>query len=176
MPFFTLKVGNKEYVNMHIDSETIQELQAQGIDIDIVKEKQKEELSQATDRYVQQKLFSIDEDLVDLVSEKSWLEGVFDAHGIPPEQVRKETVQVILGKKTIDEAISKLSIPEDLIPDFERAVEIARIIAWKEAIWKAEAKLEEQVDSMTLEELLSLDVKRLCQDAYAQIPLEVEGD
>ncbi|WP_457755171.1 hypothetical protein [Thermovibrio ammonificans] len=52
MPFFTLKVGNKEYVNMHIDSETVQEFQAQGIDIEnIVKEKRKEELSQATDRF-----------------------------------------------------------------------------------------------------------------------------
>jgi hypothetical protein len=98
---------------------------------------------------------------------------VFDAHGISPEQVRKETVLVILGKKTIDEAISELSIPDDLIPDFKRAVEIARIIAWKEAVWKAEAKLEEQVDSMTLEELLQLDVKRLCEDTYSKIPLEV---
>jgi hypothetical protein len=98
---------------------------------------------------------------------------VFDAHGISPEQVRKETVLVILGKKTIDEAISELSIPDDLVSDFQRAVEIARIIAWKEAIWKAEAKLEEKVDSMTLEELLQLDVKRLCEDAYSGIPLEV---
>ena len=66
-----------------------------------------------------------------------------------------------------------LSIPDDLIPDFKRAVEIARIIAWTEAVWKAEAKLEEQVDSMSLEELLQLDVKRLCEDTYSKIPLEV---
>jgi ribosomal protein L12E/L44/L45/RPP1/RPP2 len=167
--------NGKKYVNFDISNEeTRQQLTEQGINIrQVAKEERKQELSQATDSYIQRKLSEIDEDLTDLVSEKSWLEGVFDAHGISPEQVRKETVLVILGKKPIDEAISELSIPDDLIPDFKRAVEIARIIAWKEAVWKAEAKLEEKVDSMTLEELLQLDVKRLCEDTYSKIPLEV---
>ncbi len=133
----------------------------------------KQEVSSFTDSYIKRKLREIDEDLADLISEKSWLEGVFAARGISPEDVRNATVAVIVGQKTIEQAISDLSIPEDLIPDFERAVEIARIIAWKEAIWKAEAKLEEQVDSMLLEELLKLDVKKLCEDTYSKIPLEV---
>ncbi len=133
----------------------------------------KETISEYTDSYIQQKLREIDEDLADLISEKSYLEGVFASQGIPPEQVRNETVLVVLGKKTADQVISELSIPNDLVSDFKRAVEIAKIITWKEAIWKAEEKLENQIDSMTLEQLLSLDVKKLCQEAYSQIPLEV---
>jgi len=133
----------------------------------------KEVVSEHTDSFIQRKLSEIDEDLPDLISEKSYLEGVFASQGISPEQVRNETVLVILGKKTIDQAITDLSIPEDLRSDFERAVEIARIIAWKEAIWRAEEKLESQIDAMTLEQLLQLDVKALCEEAYKQIPLEV---
>jgi len=131
------------------------------------------EVSKATDSYIQQKLREIDEDLADLISEKSYLEGVFASQGIPPEQVRNETVLVVLGKKTADQVISELSIPNDLVSDFKRAVEIAKIITWKEAIWKAEEKLESQIDSMSLEQLLSLDVKKLCEDAYKEIPLKV---
>ncbi len=133
----------------------------------------KDTISWFTDRYIQSQLNSINEDLPDLVSEKSYLEGVFAASGISPEAVRNETVLVILSKKTINQAVTDLSIPEDLKSDFERAVEIARIIAWKEAIWKAEEKLESQIDSMTFEQLLQLDVKALCETAYAEIPLEV---
>ena len=132
-----------------------------------------ETLSYLTDRYIHQKLSSIDEDLADLVSEKSWLEGVFAARGISPENVRNATVAVVIGQKTTEEAVSELSIPDDLVSDFKRAVEIAKIIAWKESIWKAEEKLENQIDSMTPEELLSLDVRKLCEDTYSKIPLEV---
>ncbi len=126
-----------------------------------------------TDRYIKSQLNNIDEDLPDLISEKSYLEGVFASQGISPEQVRNETVLVVLGKKTVDQAITDLSIPNDLVSDFKRAVEIARIIAWKEAIWKAEEKLESQIDSMSLEQLLQLNVKKMCETAYAEIPLEV---
>ena len=142
-------------------------------DLEALRHAFKDTISWFTDRYIQSQLNNIGEDLADLVSEKSWLEGVFASQGISPEQVRNETVLVILGEKTIDQAITDLSIPEDLKSDFERAVEIARIIAWKEAIWKAEEKLESQIDSMTLEELLSLDVKKICEDTYSKIPLEV---
>ena len=138
-----------------------------------LKFKKRKELSRQTDFYIAIKLQEIDEDLADLISEKSYLEGVFASQGISPEDVRNETVLVILSKKTIDQAIADLSIPDDLVSDFKRAVEIARIITWKEAIWKAEEKLESQIDSMTLEELLSLDVKKLCEDTYKEIPLEV---
>jgi hypothetical protein len=171
----TFRYNGIIYENFDISNEeTRQQLAKQGIDIRwVAKEGRRKELSKTTNSYIQRKLQEIDEDLADLVSEKSWLEGVFAARGISPEEVRNATVAVVVGQKTIDEAISDLSIPEDLIPDFQRAVEIARIIAWKEAVWKAEAKLEEKVDSMTLEELLQLDVKRLCEDTYSKIPLEV---
>ncbi|WP_457679449.1 hypothetical protein [Thermovibrio sp.] len=167
--------NNKKYVNFDFSDKNVrQQLEEQGIDIEnIAKSEQKRNISDGTDRYIQQKLQEIDEDLADLVSEKSWLEGVFAAKGISPEEVRNATIAVILGQKTIDEAISELSIPDGLISDFKRAVEIAKIIAWKEAIWKAETELEEQVDSMTLEDLLQLDVKKLCEEAYNGIPLEV---
>jgi glutamyl/glutaminyl-tRNA synthetase len=167
--------NGKRYVNFDLsDEKVVEQLKSLGVDVEtLAKKEQKKNLSQATDSYIQQKLSSIDEDLADLVSEKSWLEGVFAAHSISPEEVRNATVAVILGQKTVDEAVSDLSIPSDLVPDFQRAVEIAKIIAWKESIWKKEAELEAQIDSMTLEELLQLDVKKLCEDAYSGIPLEV---
>ena len=165
---FDMPVSKEFLLSIGYSEEEVNSLFGQQI----AKEK-KRELSQQTDSYIQQKLSEIDEDLADLVSEKSWLEGVFAAHSISPEEVRNATVAVILGQKTVDEAVSDLSIPSDLVPDFQRAVEIARIIAWKESIWKKEAELEAQIDSMTLEELLQLDVKRLCEDTYSKIPLEV---
>ena len=55
-----------------------------------------------------------------------------------------------------------------------RLAEIQSIIAWKEQIWEEEANLEAQIDAMTLDELLSLDVKAMCENAYSQIPLPSE--
>ncbi len=176
--FITFEKDGKLYKNFDISNErTRQQLIEQGINVeDIAKNALKRDISQATDSFIQQKLQEIDEDLPDLISEKSYLEGVFASQGISPEQVRNETVLVILGKKTVEQAITALSIPDDLKKDFERAVEIARIIAWKESIWRAEEKLESQIDNMTLEQLLQLDVKALCEEAYKQIPLEVSGE
>ena len=56
-----------------------------------------------------------------------------------------------------------------------RLAEIQSIIAWKEQTWEEEANLEAQIDAMTLDELLSLDVKAMCENAYSQIPLPNEG-
>jgi len=52
-----------------------------------------------------------------------------------------------------------------------RLTEIQNIIAWKEQIWAEEANLEAQVDTMTLDQLLSLDVKAMCESAYKNIAL-----
>ncbi|WP_457641463.1 hypothetical protein, partial [Persephonella sp.] len=52
-----------------------------------------------------------------------------------------------------------------------RLTEIQNIIAWKEQIWAEEANLEAQVDTLTLDELLSLDVKFMCENAYKNIVL-----
>ena len=168
--------GKKGTVNIEVRD--FEELKAIAKNLEVEEESQiqtsaKAFLDKFTDFYIQRKLSEIDEDLADLISEKSYLEGVFASQGIPPEQVRNETVLIVLGKKTVDQAITNLSIPEGLKSDFERAVEIASIIVWKESIWKAEEKLENQIDSMTLEELLQLDVRTLCEKAYKQIPLEV---
>ena len=167
--------NGKKYKNFDLSKEKVrQRLAKDGVDVEsVARNVLKRNLSQVTDSYIQRKLQEIDEDLADLVSEKSWLEGVFAARGISPENVRNATVAVVIGQKTTEEAVSELSIPDDLVSDFKRAVEIAKIIAWKEAIWKAEAELESQIDGMTLEQLLQLDVKKLCENAYKEIPLEV---
>ena len=52
-----------------------------------------------------------------------------------------------------------------------RLTEIQNIIAWKEQIWAEEANLEAQVDTMTFDELLTLDVKSMCETAYKNIVL-----
>ena len=172
----TISVKNEKIVGLDLsDEKRVQYLSNKYGDafLNAIRKAVRAEISRRTDVYIRQKLKEIDEDFSDLISEKSWLEGVFITRGISPEEVRNATVAVVVGKKAIEQAISDLSIPEDLIPDFQRAVEIARIIAWKEAIWKAEAKLEEQVDSMTLEELIQLNVEALCEDTYSEILLEV---
>ncbi|SMO75383.1 hypothetical protein SAMN06269117_1261, partial [Balnearium lithotrophicum] len=86
----------------------------------------------------------------------------------------------IAGQYTEDDAIKELKdrglsdeTVQKILPLLQRGVEIAKILNWKEEIWAKEAELENQVDSMTLEELLQLDVKKLCEDTYSQIPLEV---
>ncbi len=182
-----IKIGNSVYENVPTVVSVPKKFDEKGMpvtfeekpnplipnDAEELKHALKDTISWFTDRYIQSQLNNIDEDLPDLISEKSYLEGVFASQGISPEQVRNETVLVVLGKKTVEQAITDLSIPNDLVSDFKRAVEIARIIAWKEAIWKAEERLESQIDSMSLEQLLQLDVKKMCETAYAEIPLEV---
>ncbi|SMO76188.1 hypothetical protein SAMN06269117_12719, partial [Balnearium lithotrophicum] len=86
----------------------------------------------------------------------------------------------IAGQYTEDDAIKELKdrglsdeTVQRILPLLQRGVEIAKILNWKEEIWAKEGELEKQIDSMTLEELLQLDVKKLCESAYSQIPLEV---
>ena len=126
-----------------------------------------------TTRYINQKLQEIDEDLQDIATEQSWLEGVFYSIGIDPSQIKAEVTKVVLGQQTIDDVITTLDIPSDYVEDFNRAVEIAKIIAWKEQIWKTEEQLEAQIDTMTMDELLNLDVRKVCEDTYKEIPLTI---
>ncbi len=124
-----------------------------------------------TDRYIKEKFEQQQENLADIVSEQGVIEGRFYLAGFSPEQVRNEIFLIITGQKTRDEVITGLSIPAELEPQLDRAIEIAKLIYWKEKIWEAEANLEAQVDTMTFDELLSLDVKAMCENAYEVIQL-----
>jgi len=124
-----------------------------------------------TDRYINQMFEQQQENLADIVSEQGVIEGRFYIAGFSPVQVKNRIFLIITNQKTRDEVISELSIPAELEPQLDRAIEIAKLIYWKEKIWEAEAQLEAQIDTMTLEELLSLDVKSMCESAYEVIKL-----
>ena len=44
-----------------------------------------------------------------------------------------------------------------------------------DAIWEKEEEFETQIDSMSLEELLNLDVQKICKEAYDQVKAELEN-
>jgi len=151
-----------------------------------IKDLAKQEISSFTDSYIKQKLKEIDEDLADLTSEAQVIEGRIlylaakENVSITTDEVKQKIALFIAGSYTEQDAVNDLKEKglsdetiQKILPLLQRGVEIARILSWKEEIWAKEAELESQIDGMTLEELLQLDVKKLCKDAYSQIPLEV---
>ncbi len=152
------------------NKEIRQQLEDEGIDLlPIVKQETKKNIDKYTESYINQMFEQQQENLADIVSEQGVIEGRFYIAGFSPEQVRNEIFLIITGQKTRDEVITELSIPAELEPQLDRAIEIAKLIYWKEQIWEEEANLEAQIDTMTLEELLSLDVKTMCENAYEVI-------
>jgi len=146
----------------------------------------KQEISSFTDSYIKQNLQEIDEDLADLTSEAQVIEGRIlylaakEGISITTDEVKQKIALFIAGQYTQDDAIKELKEKglsdetiQKILSLLARGVEIAKILNWKEEIWDKEGELESQIDSMTLEELLQLDVKKLCEEAYNQIPLEV---
>ena len=146
----------------------------------------KDTISELTDRYINQKLSSMDEDLADLTSEAQVIEGRIlylaakENVSITTDEVKQKIALFIAGSYTEQDAVNDLKEKglsdetiQKILPLLQRGVEIAKILNWKEEIWQKEADLESQIDGMTLEELLQLDVRKLCQEAYSQIPLEV---
>ncbi|GAB6075692.1 hypothetical protein [Desulfurobacterium crinifex] len=146
----------------------------------------KDTLSWFTDFYIQQKLSEIDEDLADITSEAQVIEGRIlyiaaqEGIAITTDEVKQKIALFVAGAYTQEQAIEDLKAKglsdesvQKILPLLARAVEIARIFNWKEEIWDKEGELESQIDSMNLEELLQLDVKKLCEDTYSEIPLEV---
>jgi len=146
----------------------------------------KEVVSEHTDSYIQRKLSSIDEDLADITSEAQVIEGRIlylaakENISITTDEVKQKITLFIAGSYTQDNAINDLKEKglsdetiQKILSLLQRGVEIARILNWKEEIWSKEADLESQIDGMTLEQLLQLDVRKLCEDAYREIPLEV---
>jgi len=158
----------------------------EGIDKIPFTEYLKLELSKVTDSYINKKLSSIDEDLADLTSEAQVIEGRIlylaakEGISITTDEVKQKIALFIAGSYTEQDAVNDLKEKglsdetiQKILPLLARGVEIAKILNWKEEIWDKEGELESQIDSMTLEELLQLDVKKLCEDAYSGIPLEV---
>ena len=155
-------------------------------DSEELKQAFKDTISWFTDRYIQSQLNNIDEDLADLTSEAQVIEGRIlylaakENVSITTDEVKQKIALFIAGSYTQQDAINDLQQKglsdetiQKILPLLQRGVEIARILNWKEEIWAKEAELEDQIDGMTLEELLQLDVKKLCEDAYKEIPLEV---
>ena len=151
-----------------------------------LKEYKKREISKQTDSYIQCKLTSINEDLADLTSEAQLIEGRIlylaakENIQVTTDEVKQKIALFIAGSYTEQDAINDLKgkglsdeTIQKILPLLARGVEIAKILNWKEEIWAKEAELESQIDSMNLEELLKLDVKKLCEDAYKEIPLDV---
>ena len=146
----------------------------------------RETLSKQTDSYIQGKLQEIDEDLADLTSEAQVIEGRIlylaakENVSITTDEVKQKIALFIAGSYTEQDAVNELKEKglsdetiQKILPLLTRGVEIAKILNWKEEIWSKEADLESQIDGMTLEQLLQLDVRKLCEDAYREIPLEV---
>ena len=146
----------------------------------------KKSISQITNSYIQQKLSSIDEDLADITSEAQVIEGRIlylaakENVSITTDEVKQKIALFIAGSYTEQDAVNDLKEKglsdetiQKILPLLQRGVEIAKILNWKEEIWAKEAELESQVENMSLEQLLQLDVRKVCQEAYSQIPLEV---
>jgi len=183
-----IKANGKIFYGVDLsDENTRAYLEKEGINVqETTKIEIKRVLSAKTDSYIQQKLREIDEDLADLTSEAQVIEGRIlylaakEGISITTDEVKQKIALFIAGSYTQQDAINDLKEKglsdetiQKILPLLQRGVEIARILNWKEEIWAKEAELESQIDGMTLEELLQLDVKKLCKDAYSQIPLEV---
>jgi len=146
----------------------------------------KREISKTTDDYINRKLAELDEDLADLTSEIQLIEGKIlyiaakENVTIATDEVKQKIALFIAGSYTEQDAVNHLKEKglsdetiQKILPLLARGVEIARILNWKEEIWDKEGELESQIEDMSLEQLLQLDVKELCKDAYSKIPLEV---
>ena len=151
-----------------------------------LKRERKQEISRFTEDYIVNALSKLDEDLADITSEAQVIEGRIlymaakEGITITTDEVKQKIALFIAGSYTQEDAIKDLKdkglsdeTVQSILPLLARAVEIAGILNWKEEIWQKEGELEEQVDSMSLGNLLQLNVKKLCEEAYSQIKLEV---
>ncbi|NPA53951.1 MAG: hypothetical protein GXO21_04715, partial [Aquificae bacterium] len=143
----------------------------------------KRQVSKATERYIEAKLDEIDEDLSDLISEKGYIEELLldmMPETITEEEIKRKIRRFKKGEYTTEEAIAELTelglgeaTINNILSLLGRYVEITKIIDWKEGIWRKEEELEKEIEEKTLEELLDLDIEKLCKYAYENIPLEV---
>ncbi len=183
-----LEVNSKTIYNLDLSDEAARKkLEETGVNvIAVAKAEVKRMISSMTDSYIQRKLSFIDEDLADITSEAQVIEGRIlyltakEGITVTTDEVKQRIALFIAGSYTEQDAINDLKEKglsdetiQKILSLLQRGVEIARILNWKEEIWAKEADLESQIDGMTLEQLLQLDVKKLCEDAYKEISLEV---
>ncbi len=142
----------------------------------------KKTISHITNLYVNKKLQEIDEDLADLSTEIADIETrlLILIPDITSDDVKRKVGLFILGQYTQEQAIQELQskgLNEEQINEvlqlLARAVEIGKIINWKEIIWKTEGELEKEIENKTIEELLELDIEQMCKEAYKEIVLDV---
>jgi hypothetical protein len=142
----------------------------------------KRQVSKATERYISTRLEEIDEDLSDLATEIANIEArlLLAIPDISSDEVKKKTALFMLGEYTEEQAIKELQdkgLNEEQIKGvldlLARAVEIAKIIAWKEKIWEMEEHLEEKLEKRTLDELENLKVEEFIEEAYKEIVLDI---
>ena len=166
-----IKLGNLIYENInakYID-ENGYEIWNVPNDETELKKAFKDTIDWYTDRYIKDMFEQQQENLADIVSEQGYLEGRFYINNIDYNVVKNEIFNILAGNKTKDTVITELNIPDNLLSIFNRAIEIATLIMKKENIWSIEAQLEKEIDNMTFDELLNLDVKVLCDTAYATL-------
>ena len=141
-------------------------------DLETAKQIMKDTVDWFTTQYIKRKFDELQEDLADIISEKQVLEGKFYTAGLDPETVRNEVIAVVSGAKTKDEVINQLNIPDNLVPSFDRAIEIGKLLYWKELVWDEEAKIEAEIDMLqTIEEVYGFDVVSVCEQRYGVIVL-----
>jgi len=139
-------------------------------------------LTLTTNQFIANKLNQLDEDLADITSEAQVLEGrilyIAAKYGvqITTDQVKQKLALYVANKYSADDVYNDLKQAgfgddaiNELMPLLNRAAFIAKLLNWKEEIWQKEEELEKQIEQMSLDDLLKLDVKKLCEDAYSQI-------
>ena len=99
---------------------------------------------------------------------------------VSSDEIKRKVGLFVIGKFTEEQAIQELQskgLNEEQINEvlqlLTRAVEIAKIINWKEEIWKKEEKLEKEIESKSLEQLLGLDIGEFCRNEYKDIALDI---
>ena len=181
-----IKIGKFIYENIepyHIDGQgnkvwTIPQ------DINKLKDAFKDTLDWLTTRYINEQLEKIQEDLSDIATEESSIKlqiiDILYERGIDitTDKVLYKISLYLKGKLTEEDAKKELDSYEQLTPEdkvrilnlLRRAVEIAKIIKWKEKIWNIEEQLESQIDQIdSIEKLLELDLKKLIKENYPPI-------
>jgi len=142
----------------------------------------KDMISNFTDRYINTKLKELDEDLADLATEIADIETrlLILIPNSSSDEIKKKVGLFILGQYTQEQAIQELQskgLNEEqingVLQQLARAVEIAKIVNWKETIWKKEEELEKEIENKTLEELLELDIEEFCRNEYGKIELKL---
>jgi len=142
----------------------------------------KRQVSKATDRYINQKLDEIDEDLSDLATEMANIEArlLIFIQDVSSDEIKRKVGLFVIGKFTEEEAIKELKAKrlteeqiEVVLDLLSRAVEIAKIINWKEKVWEEEEHLENKLEKKNLEELEKLNVEEFIEEAYKNIVLDV---